>query len=266
MKTSTLLIGGGVIAWLLSQKKATPQTPTTPNPSDLVETQIAPMRADTVMGIEKPQTRQDWAERFRARLSQMAVGDALEATWREFAASNENLLQCPTREMFLIAVASAHQPTPQGVGVLNVAWNSTPLYLTCAQWSGWDSSPYWGLYEWKEWHKQLETHYKSTSKANAIWRTAWEDSGKWGYCPLPGTLAFGSEYCQFMEYFWKKGINAFDSWVRTGDYTICQLTDFASEVIELATNVGETAANTTAVLKKVVPIGVAYYLYAKFIR
>lgn len=190
--------------------------------------------------MERKQTIKSWTKQFYDYWRATDIKQAARKIWDEWQ-DNSNIYfpLLPNPEALMFSLLAYTPPRGEGTTVANtpkvIQWDDAPIYDTIS--SNWYDLDIWNCADWQMYHQALEEHYKSTNKANLLWKSAWlhEDN----YCFITGiAVCPNTSYCRydcdFVEYLASKGMEV-------GQLVSNIYCDLSSVVL----NVTEAAENAT---------------------
>jgi len=230
---------------------------------------------------ERVNYRRLWAIAWHDMLARFGAEQALNELWQAWnIPENAFLSIAPNKEALLILVT---QYIPDraldlfddkaNIGQVSpVRWDDLPKYedlyciFNC-------SNDYWTCSDWRAWHRALDNHFQSTSKANDIWLAAWQAPEN--QCLFLSIMVcpdsdFCRVDCDFVSYFYSKGITIGN----LASNIFCDLSQVVLDITETASNVTGTLGNVSAgaeqvsgIFKTIAPLAVlgvgAWWLFSK---
>jgi hypothetical protein len=278
MKTTDILLigaGGLLLAKAISSQKAKDEAGTW-NPNSLPESTEGENGSGGVAFRSIPRGEAidyktwkagDWLNYVRNLVAKgESLEQALSTAYNRFQ-NPENLVleYVPTFNAFIMYIArseripSMMKAEVAGIGNTNtVTWDSQPLYDNFDAWA--NGLPTWSCADWIEWHKALERHYNSTSKANQVWVQAWNSPNHnpdcWSFmCP-------DTSYCRY-------DCQSFVNYLASKDLPVGNLlSNVTCDLSNIVLNITEGAASASQsinLIMKLLPFAGVYlgYRYLK---
>ena len=218
-------------------------------------------------------TRQsDWVQKFNTYRANNTWQQAVDLIWKEFNVPGNLFGEIlPTIDALIFNLITV---TPGRAKIAIelprfISWNDAPIYDTSNNW--WNNITPWTCADWKQYHQALETHFKSTQKANALWESAWghpDNECLFAYsfgCPDTSYCRYD---CDFVEYFASKQIEIGNTLSNTTcdlSNVVLDIVNTAGNIVSTAENITEAAASTANTLGKIAPLAIgAGILYKGF--
>lgn len=216
--------------------------------------------------MEELNNSEDWVRQFNHYQNNRIFAEAVQLIWDDWNNSSNPFFELlPNVDSLIFALVThqanrATEPINEPLQIAGppqaVAWNDAPIYDTIS--NAWNGLIEWSCATWKHWHVALETHFKDTKKANAIWEVAWQhpdNACAWGVCPDTQYCRYD---CDFVEYFATKGIDIGN----TVSKSLCDLSSVVLNIVSAADNLSEGIKDSTNTLKNIAPfatIGLVFW-------
>lgn len=219
----------------------------------------------TIIEQKYDQGRKFWVQQFNQYrgLNNATLISAGQLIWNDWSTPDNVFFELlPNLESLLFSLLTyipnrAASPVVSSAPV-PIQWNDTPSYETVS--NRWNNVYIWNCADWQAWHEALEVHFKSTTTANGIWKSAWLHGDN--ECIALGIICPDTSYCRydcdFVQYFASKNMaigNLFSN-------AVCDLSNVVLNLTETVETTSESVKKTSKFISDSLPwaagLGIMY--------